>query len=180
MFLGDVYHIYVRCIWGSFFKKIHPIVVEYRKKSPILWKSSLEGAVTRNVVSACQYVNVILSVILRIQIIFLAKHWLQSVELGVSGIHSSRRRITRSSMKRIMLNLSQIHYSRFHQLEDTSPLALARWNRDVISWSESNLNIAMRKMIGLAISPSIPGTRTTHVIIACRLAGTLVFLDHWG
>ena len=73
VFPGDVYHIMSVVVFGgSFFEKRHPIVVEYRKKSPKLWKSSLEGAVTRNVVSACQYVNVILSVILRVQIIFLA------------------------------------------------------------------------------------------------------------
>ena len=63
MFPADVYHIYVRYVWGSIlFEKRHSIIVECRKQDPILWKSSLEGALAVWTVP----VSVILPVILRI------------------------------------------------------------------------------------------------------------------
>jgi hypothetical protein len=74
--------LYLGCI---LFSKRHPILVECRKQNPILWKSSLEDAVTCNVVSAWPVhvvISVIVSVILRVQIIFPPKVMVTSTQIS--------------------------------------------------------------------------------------------------
>ena len=96
-------------VFGVHFYEIrHPIIVECRKQSPILWKSSLEVAVTGSVVSACQcrfvrntpYTNPFQPIVM-----VTSTH---SVELGVSELTiltfklAKRLNKTRSSMGNIV------------------------------------------------------------------------------